>query len=450
MFRLRAISLITLLTLALAPAARAHTRPRYGGTLHVEVQSDPWSSSDSLGRRLVYDSLTRIDASGDVVGGLAVRWSSQNNNHRWQFWLRPGVRFHDGTPLTPDIVEQSLARSCTQCPWTSLRKLGDSLVFTTASSDPMLPVELSRSSYAISGATDSGAAAGTGAFRFVSNEGNVLTLAAVDDAWQGRPFVDTVEITGRRVIRTQLLDLSSGQADLIDIPAELVRQAQQERIRIVQSSNCDLLVLTIARTGMLQDDAQREAIALAIDRSALFNAIFQKQGEMSASLLPNGLSGYGFLFPAARDLAHAQSLHGAGTGAFLSLAIDDPGAAVQLAAERIALNLKDAGFHVQVLPRDAAAPNSSAELRLKRIHIDGAEAASSLKEVSETLNQPANLESTESAALYREESAYLQMHQAVPLLYLPRAFGVGVRVRGLRLTPDGMPLLEEISLEDAR
>jgi len=38
----------------------------------------------------------------------------------------------------------------------------------------------------------------------------------------------------------------------------------------------------------------------------------------------------------------------------------------------------------------------------------------------------------------------------VPLLYLPRAYGVGPRVRGLRLSVDGVPLLDEVSLEDAR
>ena len=76
--------------------------------LHVETQGDPWQGRDSIGRRMVFDSLTRIDSSGAVLPALAVRWQSQNGDHRWQFWLRPGVRFHDGSLLTADSVLQSL------------------------------------------------------------------------------------------------------------------------------------------------------------------------------------------------------------------------------------------------------------------------------------------------------------------------------------------------------
>ncbi len=90
----------------------------------------------------------------------------------------------------------------------------------------------------------------------------------------------------------------------------------------MQSGECDLLVLSVARTGILQEDAQREAIALAVDRAALYNVIFQKQGEMTASLLPNALTGYGFLFPVDRDLARAQALRGGANGAPLTLTVE--------------------------------------------------------------------------------------------------------------------------------
>jgi hypothetical protein len=38
----------------------------------------------------------------------------------------------------------------------------------------------------------------------------------------------------------------------------------------------------------------------------------------------------------------------------------------------------------------------------------------------------------------------------VPLLYLPRAFGVNSRVHNLALAPNGTPLLSNVSLEDVR
>jgi ABC-type transport system substrate-binding protein len=273
----------------------------------------------------------------------------------------------------------------------------------------------------------------------------------VDDAWQGRPFVDALEITGRRTLRTQWLDLSAGRADLVDVPAEGVRQVQQEHLNVVQSGNCDLLVLTVARSGMLADDAQRQAIALAIDRAVLYSVIFQKQGEITASLLPDALSGYAFLLPAVRDLARAQGLHGDGGGFPLTLVLEDMNPTMQLAAERIALNLREAGFHVQVVMRGPnTETNTTPDLALRRIHLESVSAQAALQQMLSVFGQSLTEESADPAALYRQEAAFLRAYQVVPLLYLPRSYGVGARVRGLRLSPEGTPLLADVSLEDAK
>jgi peptide/nickel transport system substrate-binding protein len=439
-------SLIAGLLLA-SVCVSARTRPHYGGTLHVDTQGDPWQGRDSIGRRMVFDSLTRVDSSGAVQPALAVRWQSQNGDHRWQFWLRSGVRFHDGSLLTADSVVQSLTRSCAQCPWTAARSLGDSVVFTMGSPDPVLPAELARSLYSISRQDASGDLVGTGAFRFASQSNGLLSLAAVDDAWQGRPFVDAVEINGGRSVRNQWLDMSSGRADVAEVPVENLHQAQQEHLAVVESGASDLLVLSVARTGILQEDAQREAVALAVDRAALYNVIFQKQGEMTASLLPNPLTGYSFLFPKDRDLARAQALRGGANGAPLALTVEGASAVVQLAAERIALNLREAGFRVQVVPHSSVA---AADLTLRVVHLEGADAQAALGQMLGVFNQSLVEENNNPATLYREESSFLQTHQAVPLLYLPRAYGVGPRVHGLLLSADGIPMLNDVSVEDAK
>jgi len=85
---------ISCLLVALALPAAARTRPHYGGTLKVEIEGDPWTRTGaqpgSIARRLVFDSLTRIDADGVAAPALAIRWASENDDHRWQFWLRLG------------------------------------------------------------------------------------------------------------------------------------------------------------------------------------------------------------------------------------------------------------------------------------------------------------------------------------------------------------------------
>ena len=106
---LRRIAISCLLTAATLPAV-ANTRPHYGGTLRVEVEGDPWQRPDGLARQLVLEGLTAKGIDGSARPALATEWKPENDNHRWQFKLRPGVHFHDGTPVNSANVIASLAR----------------------------------------------------------------------------------------------------------------------------------------------------------------------------------------------------------------------------------------------------------------------------------------------------------------------------------------------------
>ena len=73
---------ISILVAALALSASARTRPHYGGTLRVEVEGDPWQRPGGMARRLVMDGLTTLDPDGAVQPALAIRWASENDDHR--------------------------------------------------------------------------------------------------------------------------------------------------------------------------------------------------------------------------------------------------------------------------------------------------------------------------------------------------------------------------------
>jgi len=429
----------------LAVTAAARTRPRYGGTLRVESQSDALNSPDAPATRLLFDTLTQTDAGGEVLPGLATRWESQSANHRWQFYLRNGVRFHDGSPLTAEAVVESLSAACVNCRWRA-RAVGDSIIITSESPQPELPAELARSIYAIRRQDDAGNPIGTGPFRFATNSNGIVFLSANEDYWGGRPFADAVELYGKRSLREQWLDFTIGKADLVEVPAELLRAAQQDHMPLLVAARpSDLLVLTVSE-GALKDEHLRESIALALDRAALSNVIFQKQGEIAASLLPEALSGYSFLFPVTPDVARARELRGA-QSLPLRLGVEGSDSVMQLSAERLALNLRDAGWNVRVVPQ---AQNPNAELSLRRVHGESADAASLLSEMLDRLGGAQSEDASDPASLYRVEHAFLQAHTVVPLLYLPRAYGLSSRVHNLELAPDGMPVLTNAWLEDAR
>src|ERR1700693_2243459 len=58
----------------------------------------------------LYDTLTRWDTGLKLVPGLASSWNSVHA-HTWDFALRPGVKFHDGAPLTAEDVKATIERN---------------------------------------------------------------------------------------------------------------------------------------------------------------------------------------------------------------------------------------------------------------------------------------------------------------------------------------------------
>jgi peptide/nickel transport system substrate-binding protein len=442
---------ISALLAALAVSAMARTRPHYGGTLRVEIEGDPWQRPDGPVRRLVYDGLTQLDASGALRPALASAWEPDGNNHRWQFRLRLGVHFHDGSSLTSVAVAASLTASCAaDCPWSAVKAVGPLVVFTSDSPMPDLPALLASDQYLIAetatadGKTPSGAI-GTGPFQVSGFNNGVLALTANENCWSGRPFADAIEIRAHRPIREQWLDLSVGRTDVVEVPADLLRQAQQQRLTVLVSPPVTLLALQVSDTGALANVKLRGAIAAAVDRSALYNVIFQKQGEITASLLPQRLTGYSFLFPTERELNKAHELRGGLTTGQLTLATEGDGT-MQLAAQRIALNLREAGFNVQM----ASAGMKHVDLILRKLPMAGADSAAVLEQVIRSAGETGTVVAETPVALFKAEQTYLDQKKLIPLLNLPLAYATGPRVRDLHLRADGTPDLADASLEDIR
>lgn len=441
---------ISCLVALLALPANARTRPHYGGTLRVEVEGDALPQRGGLARRLILDGLTTIGTDGAAQPALAIRWAPESNDHRWQFWLRPGVHFQNDSALTATVVETSLTRACgAGCPWTSVRAVGSSVIFTGDSPMPNLPALLAGDDFLIR--LDAGpplGIVGTGPFRTseapITN--GLLRLVANESCWQGRPFLDQIEIAGHKSIRDQWLDLSVGHADLVEVPAEQMRQAQQQHFAVIASPPVTLLALAVADSGVLSNRTLRASIALAVDRSALSNVIFQKQGEVTASLLPAALTGYSFLFPTDRDLKKALELRGGLTSTSLTLASENT-PAMQLAAQRLALNLHEAGFNVQV---SSASTSPHKDLALLQLTLASSRPQPALESLLRNVGVATPVLEITPSGLYKMEREFLDTHTLIPLLYLPRAYALSGRVRDLRLSPDGSPLLADVSLQDAQ
>src|SRR5712692_6895856 len=272
-----------------------------------------------------------------------------------------------------------------------------------------------------------------------------LRFRANEETWSGRPFLDAIEVTLGVPPLRQLLDLQLGKADLVELSPELVRRALQDNQRVWSSAPVTIY-------GLRFDDAQpaveaaklREAMSLSLDRQTMANVLLQKQAEPASALLPQWLSGYGFLFAMETNIDRAKEIRAAlpanvATGKEpLRLCVDAPGDLAKLLGERVAVNARQAAILVQVvnraIPRTATTPSDPAGgVHLFSWHYSSLSPRVELESMVSTLkfgdsNETA-VSSTEPEQLYAREKKLLEERRVLPLVALPEYIGLGQKVR---------------------
>jgi peptide/nickel transport system substrate-binding protein len=265
----------------------------------------------------------------------------------------------------------------------------------------------------------------TGPFRPTGFEpGHRATFAANEDYWDGRPFLDAIDVQLGRGLRDQLADLELGKADVVEVDATDLRRASRDGRTMWSSAAVSLIALAFPGG----DPRLREALALSIDRAAMHAFLLQKQGEVTAALLPQWLSGYAFVFPTAPDLPRARVLANSLPPAARVLTLSyDPSIRATRLAERVAVNARDAGLTVQL-----SAQNPRADVRLVEVRLASLDPARALDGLAAAFGLPAPPQADDAAspaALYEGERKLLDGFRAIPLFQLPVFYGAASRVR---------------------
>lgn len=451
--RLTGLRLLVGSSLLCALSARGAVRPHYGGTLHVEMRTAPMSldpaesnQPDWPGSRnlfsLLFETLVSLDEESKPEPALASSWQAEPGNQRWQFFLRHGITFQDGTAVTPEAVATSLRR--TNPTWKVFPE-DEAIVIERDSPTPDLPVELTLPRNSIV-KREGGRVSGTGPFAVLQwDPGKKLSLTARDDYWDGRPFLDTIEIALGKNFREQMISFDLGKAQLIEIAPEQAHRAAAEGRRVLSSAPVELIALVFTRDPQSPADGrQRQALALSIDRDLLSTVVLQGGGEPTGGLLPNWITGYGFLFPASINLELARQVRSEiphTTAWTLGYDATDPTARV--IAERIVLNARDAGLGIQI------ASASGVDLRIVRIPVISLDARIALGELATGLGFPQpKFGSNSIDDLYSAESKLLQSQRMIPLLHVRAEYGVAGTVRNWRTARDGSWHLPSIWLAE--
>ena len=105
--------LFLFLAIFASPLHGASDQPRRGGTLTLAVRRDLVIMNPLVGTRsteqairdLMYDALLGIDLKGNVQPKLAERWEISRDGKVYTFYLRRGVKFHDGREMNSEDVK---------------------------------------------------------------------------------------------------------------------------------------------------------------------------------------------------------------------------------------------------------------------------------------------------------------------------------------------------------
>ena len=424
--RLRGCAWFALSSLLLTPLAAA-TRPRYGGTLTVELSAvwatiDPTDALSDLTAKsqrdailpLITETLVRLNAKGEAEAVLAVNWQRDADRKRWRFSLRSKVTFHDGEPLTAaNAAPVLLAALKKKYPDVSVTAGGQTVVIQSEHPMPDLLTELSYPRAAIFRNADKSSLIGTGPFRITGWEpGHRLNLAAFEDYWAGRPYLDSVTIT---------TGTARGNADVLALSVGPSRRVLPERTRIWSSPSRDLMALLIGKI----DPAIGQALELSIDRAPIVSVLAQRRGEAAYGVLPQWIGGYAFLFARPPDITRAKALLGQTRATPLALSYNANDTFARLVAERVALNARDAGLVID------ASTTANGSLRLVRLPLESTDTVAELLRIAEAMgigDHPVTLNASKPETLYEFERSLLDTHKVIPLVYLPEVYAVSPRV----------------------
>lgn len=344
--------------LALACAA-ALTTSVSAQTLTIGVRGGPDSidphftatGTHAEALKHVFDTLIWSGDGLELEPRLAESWKAVNDT-TWEFKLRKGVKFHDGSDFTAEDVKFSIERIPMVAgpnPTTIyVRRVKETKIVDphtihviTDGPAPILPNDFIRlfivSAKAAAGLTketaneafNSGkAAVGTGPYKYVSwQPKGDLVLDRFDGYWGGKePWARHV----RKEIpndAARVAQLKAGQLDLITrVPATDVATLKRDPKLTVQTVDTvyvfnieldmrDKAPTVTAKDGAaldknpLQDLRVREALDLAIDRKALAEVAMEGLGQPVSQLVTPSIFGFNkALGPRKYDPAAARKL----------------------------------------------------------------------------------------------------------------------------------------------
>ncbi|OFW39070.1 MAG: hypothetical protein A3J29_05560 [Acidobacteria bacterium RIFCSPLOWO2_12_FULL_67_14b] len=275
----------------------------------------------------IYNNLVQMNHQNRPTPGLAESWSAVDDKV-WEFKLRKGVKFHDGTPFTADQVISTFEHAKTiegvgaaagaYVRDKTYKKVDDyTLQISAGKPYPLLPNEMSvlyiyAKPAPVEDFNAGKANVGTGPYKFVEwVQGDRFVMQRNDAYWGDKPEWDRVVFKPIKSDPTRVAALLNGDVDMIDQvpPPDVKRLKDNAKLRVVSvageriimmmmDSNRDVSPFVLTNDGKpffpnpLRKWEVRKAISKAVDRNAIVERVMEGNAVASGQIATIGMFGH--------------------------------------------------------------------------------------------------------------------------------------------------------------
>ena len=320
------IVLLTVLVLVFRGVILSPEAPRPGGTYVEGVVGQLGSLNPLFGEAtagpndldaLLFEPLVRVLPTGAIQGRLASRWDVSPDGRSYAFTLRPNARWSDGTPVTADDVVFTVRTvQDPQFPGALLNQSWKDIIATAIDTDhvrfalpghnagflanlellDIVPAHLlaGKSMVELASASPNLNPVGSGPFRMMANLGDRIQLERNPFAWR-RPWLDSFIIRSFPSQAAALDALDRGQIDgLANLtPSGAAQERGNAQVRVLATSTyqyAELLFNLKTDEPYFQDVRVRQAVAKAIDRTAIIQDVLGGQAVPDDSPIPRSIA----------------------------------------------------------------------------------------------------------------------------------------------------------------
>ncbi len=274
-------------------------------TLTVGLGSDEYvaegpAANVGMGTNIT-ETLIAVTPEYQLQPRLAERWELRPPN-TWRFFLRPGVRFHDGQPLDANAVKVGLFDRVAnpEVGGTTISAGPDSAVvvddhtidFTPTEPNERVPLQIVHPAYGVvAPGSDPARPVGTGPFRFAEYAPQErLVVERNDDYWGQKARSSRITFRFYPDPEVQRLALEAGETQI----ATLVRQSdatelEAKGLRVATSTvgSYYAMYANIHKPdGVLSDLKVRQAVASDVDREAIVERLLEGQATTDPTMVP--------------------------------------------------------------------------------------------------------------------------------------------------------------------